>query len=505
MAALRESSVLAPDGRPILVAMEPSYRAAGQGRRFAGFPAQIQLGPNAALLPNLEVLRARSRSLYRNNAIVWGAMEKLVANLVGWGVTPKSLHDNDATREQIATLWTDWSQQIKLDALQKRACREAMIAGEVFVRVRNRRPDDTDALGRRLVVPLELQLIEAEHCPVWYTQPLENGHYVRAGIEFDQIQRRTAYWMYPDHPGDYGSLPSIANQNTLVPVPADQVIHLFDPESPEMIRGVPRLSRTLLHADRLESFHDATLERQAIAALFAGFIKRPEGATPPGMLGETPQYPEPILEPGTLSYLADGEDISFPATPDVGSNYQSFVRAMHLLIACGTGCTYEQTSNDLSGVNYSSIRAGALEFRRACQVWQYTTFCPDFLIPIWVQFLRRAILAGKISVPGFDTNEIQASRVEWITQGWEWVDPLKEVGAAEREVAAGFETRRGVNMRRGNDPMRIERERAAENASAKKLSLQFSTDVPEPQAAPDAGGGKDFGKTPAPRSAGGGA
>jgi len=54
-------------------------------------------------------------------------------------------------------------------------------------------------------------------------------------------------------------------------------------------------------------------------------------------------------------------------------------------------------------------------------------------------------------------------------------------------------------------PEVIERERAAENASAKKLSLQFSTDVPEPQAAPDAGGGKDFGKTPAPRSAGGGA
>jgi lambda family phage portal protein len=502
MAALRESSVLAPDGRPILVAMEPAYRAAGQGRRFAGFPAQIQLGPNAALLPNLEVLRARARALYRNNAIVWGAMEKLVGNLVGWGITPKSLHENEPTRQALATLWADWARQIKLDALQKRACREAMIAGEVFVRVRPRRPDDTDALGRRLVVPLELQLIEAEHCPVWYTQPLENGRFVRAGIEFDLIGRRQAYWMFPDHPGDYGSLPSLATQNTLVPVPAEQVIHLFDPESPEMIRGVPRLSRNLLHADRLESFHDATLERQAIAALFAGFIKRPEGASPPGLLDETPAAPEPILEPGTLSYLADGEDITFPATPDVGSNYQAFVRAMHLMLACGTGTTYEQCSNDLSGVNYSSIRAGALEFRRSCQVWQYTTFCPDFLEPIWVQFLRRAQLAGLLEVPGFAQNELQAGRVEWITQGWEWVDPLKEVGAAEREVAAGFETRRGVNMRRGNDPVRTEQERAAELASAKKLGLQFTTDVPEPQASPAAGGGIDLGKTPAPRQAG---
>lgn len=265
-------------------------------------------------------------------------------------------------------------------------------------------------------------------------------------------------------------------------MPASEVIHLYEPDSPEAIRGTPRLSRVLLRAHDLDGFNDATLQRQAIAALFAGFIKRPEGGAGPGFLEESDSNPEPTLEPGTLSYLGLGEDITFPNTPDVGASYAPFIKAMHLLLASGIGVTYEQLSNDLSSVNYSSIRAGSLEFRRACQVWQYTTFCPDFMEPIWVQFLRRAQLSGALNIPNLAQNEIAAGRVEWITQGWDWVDPLKEVDAAIKEVQAGFETRSGVNVRRGNDPRRMENNRQAELARAKQLQLEFTTDVPEPKA-----------------------
>jgi lambda family phage portal protein len=482
MPRYRESPVLAADGRPILIAQEPPYRNAGGGRRFAGFTAPVGLGPNAALLPHLDTLRARSRALYRNSPTVWGAVEKLVGNLVGWGITPQSLHDDEDMREDIGELWADWSRQVKLDKLQKHAARETLLAGEVFLRFRPRLPQDRDALGRRLVVPLELQLIEAEHCPVTENRALPNGGYIRSGIEFDPIGRRVAYWMYPDHPGD-GTMLATPRVQELRRVPASEVIHLYDPESPEMIRGVPRLSRLLLTVDKLDSFNDATLERQAIAALFAGFIKRPEGATDPGLLGETAARPEPTLEPGVLSYLAEGEDISFPSAPDVGNNYAPFIKSQLLQLSAGLGMTYESVSNDLSSVNYSSIRAGSLEFRRSCQVWQYTTFCTEFLEPIWVYFLRRAQLTGALDLPDLLTDELAAGRVEWVTQGWDWVDPLKEVQAAVTEVQAGFETREGVNMRRGNDPRRIETKRAAEMARAKQLGLQFSTDVPAPVAA----------------------
>lgn len=480
MAALRESKVLAPDGRPVLIAAEPAYRSAGAGRRFAGLTAPVDLGPNQALLPELPTLRARSRALYRSNPLIWGAIEKLVANLVGWGLTPKSQHASTAARERIDGLWVDWSRQIGFDALQKTIAREVMLAGECFVRLRPRLPSDRDRLGRRLLVPLELQILEAEHCPVWEDRVLESGGTVRAGIQFDAIGRRTGYWMYPRHPGD-GESYRRSTDMELRFVPAEQVIHLYDPESPAHVRGTPRLARTVLKAHDLDAFHDATLQRQAIAALFAGFIRRPDAGA--GFLGETPATPEPTLEPGTLSYLGEGEDITFPTTPDVGANYAAFVKAMHLCLASGLGLTYEHVSNDLSQVNYSSIRAGAVEFRRGCEVWQYTVFVPQFLEAVWVAFLRRAQLTGAINVPGLLRDEVRAGRVEWISQGWEWVDPLKEVQAAKLEVEAGFETRTGVNARRGNDQARIDQQRVAEIARARELGLTFASD-PEPVTAP---------------------
>src|SRR5262245_65121812 len=101
---LRPSSILAPDGRPVLIATEPPYRAAGGGRRFVGFTAPIGLGPNAALLPGLDTLRARARALYRNDPQVKGGIDKLVANLVGSGLYPRSLHPTASVREQINTV-----------------------------------------------------------------------------------------------------------------------------------------------------------------------------------------------------------------------------------------------------------------------------------------------------------------------------------------------------------------------------------------------------------------
>lgn len=477
---LRESAILAPDGRKVLVAESTAFRTAGTGRRFAGFYAP-DLGPNAALLPHLSVLRARSRALYRNHPLIWGAIEKLVANLVGWGLTPKSQHPSKTVQETIDLTWFDWAKQVKFDAIQKRAARECMLAGEVFLRIRPRRLEDTDVLGRRLVVPLDVQLIEAEHCPETEERMIAGGGSVRAGIEFDAIGRRRAYWMYRQHPGD-GAMFHRAGETELVRVPASEVIHLFDPESPEAIRGTPRLARTALRAHDLDAFDDATLQRQAVAALFAGFIKRPDT----GAMGESDANPEPTLEPATLSYLGLGEDIVFPNPPDVGSNYPDFVKHNQLVLSAGIGVTYEMLSNDLSEVNYSSIRAGSLEFRRACQVWQYTTFCAEFLEPIWVHFLRRAQLSRVFSIPGFDQNEIAASRCEWISQGWDWVDPEKEVNALHKSVQAGFDTRTGVNIARGNDPRRIERDRADEQARAEQLGLQFTTDVPEPGPTSDA-------------------
>ena len=208
----RTSKVLAPDGRPVLVA-EPPYRSAGSGRRFAGFPA-TRLGPNAALLPHLGTLRARARALRRNLPYIRKALRARVANVIGCGIVPQSLAPTEEQRQELETLWWDWVDDADADGcstfygVQMTAAWEAFLAGEVFLRLRPRRADDEGMIpGLPLAVPFQVQLLQAEHCPVEMNE-IRNGNRVRAGIEFNGFGKRVAYWMYRDHPEDAAPLRS---------------------------------------------------------------------------------------------------------------------------------------------------------------------------------------------------------------------------------------------------------------------------------------------------------
>jgi hypothetical protein len=67
------------------------------------------------------------------------------------------------------------------------AARAMFEAGECFFRFRARRPDDG------LAVPLQLQMLSAEHLPLGKCETLPNGNEVIFGIELDRIGRRVAY------------------------------------------------------------------------------------------------------------------------------------------------------------------------------------------------------------------------------------------------------------------------------------------------------------------------
>ena len=69
-------------------------------------------------------------------------------------------------------------------------------------------------------------------------------------------------------------------------------------------------------------------------------------------------------------------------------------------IAAGMGITYEQLTGDLTGVNYSSIRAGLLEFRRRCEQFQHQVIVFQMCRPIWQTWIDAAILSGALLKSG---------------------------------------------------------------------------------------------------------
>jgi len=157
----------------------------------------------------------------------------------------------------------------------------------------------------------------------------------------------------------------VADMET-VRVPASEIIHLFRPLRPGQIRGEPWLSRALVKLNELDQYDDAELVRKKTAAMFAGFITRqsPED----NLMGEGEADASGValagLEPGTLQFPEPGEDVKFSDPADVGGSYSEFLRTQFRAVAAAISVTYEQLTGDLTGVNYSSIPAGLLEFRR---------------------------------------------------------------------------------------------------------------------------------------------
>ena len=106
-------------------------------------------------------MTARARYLIRNNGYAANAVESWAGNAVGTGIKPSSGIADAVLKDRVQRLWLRWTDESDAEGLtdfygqQRRAARELFIAGEVFFRIRRRRPEDG------LSVPLQLQMLPA--------------------------------------------------------------------------------------------------------------------------------------------------------------------------------------------------------------------------------------------------------------------------------------------------------------------------------------------------------
>ena len=462
----------------------PVYDGTGGGRRaLAWMPGNP--GAVVALSLAQDELRAKSRDLVRRNAWAAAGIEAFVANAIGTGIKPQSMVQDQATREAIHSLWRDWCEQADAAGLtdfyglQALATRAMLEGGEALIRLRYRRVEDG------LPVALQIQVLEAEHLPTTLNRDLPGGNVIRAGIEFDRLGRRVAYHLYRSHPND-GLLAPMSSQGGMetVRVDASEVIHLFRPLRPGQIRGEPWLTRALVKLNELDQYDDAELVRKKTAAMFAGFITRM--APEDNLMGESAADANGValagMEPGTLQILEPGEDIKFSAPADVGSSYAEFMRQQFRAVAAAMGITYEMLTGDLTQVNYSSIRAGLLEFRRRCEALQHGVIVHQLCRPIWRAWMDQSVLEGAIDLPGYRKNRRTYQAAKWIPQGWSWVDPQKEFNAMKLAIRAGLMSRSEAISGNGYDAEDVDREIAADNARADALGLVFDSDPRHDQA-----------------------
>ena len=459
------------------------YDGASQARRTRNWHAPTT-SANSNLY-SLATLRDRARAAARNDGYADNILRVLVSNIIGTGIKPLSQAANPELRRAIQVLFNRWTNESDADGLldwygqQAQACRGWKEAGEVFIRRRDRRIDDG------LAVPLQLQVLEPELCPYTLHRTLASGNRIRAGIEFNGLGQRVAYWFHPSRPGDFFDY----DPGQMRRVPASSVIHLFDPERAGQLRGTPLLSRVLVALHELDKMDDAILLRQQIANLFAGFLKRPAQAagaedinpiTNEAVSGLSSEIPAATLEPGTMQELLPGEEIDFSDPPEP-RGYPDFMRQQLMRVCAGTGVPYELLTGDMRGLNDRVLRVVLNEFRRQIQMAQHHIFAQQFCRVTWNWWFERAWFSKALPLGAdFVTNPAPFMDAKWMPQGWPYMHPVQDIAAKKAAIRAGLTSRSAEVSEQGEDAELIDAEQKADNDRADELGLVYDSDARKP-------------------------
>lgn len=472
-------------GAPTVLIRNTAYESGARTKRTAQWHAPTST-PNDGVLGNLFTLRDRSRQAARNDGNAKGALDKLVTNIIGTGIVPRSKAPDADVRKAIDALFLRWTDQSDADGLldfygqQAQMVRCWLEAGDAFARLRPRLPSDG------LVVPLQIQVLEPELCPHSYSLgQLPNGNRVRAAIEFNGIGQRVAYYFHPSRPGDLQDY----DAGTLTRIPSDRIAHLYDPLRAGQLRGIPILTAALVKLWELDKFDDATLLRQQLANMFVAFLTRQPGGTDSAPLdplnnqpiadGET--HPIVPLRPGLFQELEPGEDVTFSDPPDVGQTYPDFMRQQLRGAATAVGIPYELLTGDMTGLNDRTIRVLLIEFRRRMQMLQHHFVVFQLCRPIWNAWMDAAFLAGALPLPSSYATDPEPWRaVRFQPQGWPYLQPVQDVEAKRDAIRDGLTTRSAEVSETGEDAESIDEEQAADNERADRLGLKYDSDGRNP-------------------------
>jgi len=413
------------------------YDAATKGGRHGSWPAR-RTSPNTEVKKAAPTLRARAHDAVRNTALGARVIEILAGNLVGaHGIRPRAKSKNKRGKKTDAYMneqWDGYAESKLCDvsgqhthyALQEQIARALFESGDAIIR-RRWMP------GRPFLFATEVY--ESEHLDDQKNETTSSGGEIIQGVEFDAIGERVAYWLFPRHPHDM-SLGRRALSKS-VRVPAKDVIHLYVCLRPGQVRGVTWLAPILATMRDLDDCEDAEAVRRRLEACFAGFIRTTGGAKPFNMTGianppvgtaadvaagqavvrDANGLPMEKFEPGMFAYLPDGTEITFSEPKGIGG-FTPYRKGKHETISIGAQITYAQASGDLSNANYSSLRAGNIEFRRTIESLQWKVFVPG-LEGIYQWWLEAMVMRGDLRTPAYPHA--------WSLPKWVSVDPAKDM------------------------------------------------------------------------------
>lgn len=418
----------------------------GAARTDGWRPRRAGASANSDHQADARELRIRARSLVQNVPYIARALQVLVSATIGTGIEPRA---QGRGAKKINALWDRWSRVADADGifdiygLQAAAYRAMEQDGEVLVRRRPRRMSDG------LPVPLQLQLLEIDWLDSNKSGSAPGGGTIINGIEYDPLGKVRSYWLYDAHPGDAGWRWSL--RSTSKPVPAADIIHLFNPARPGQGRGITRFAPVIARTRDFMLYEDAELARKNLETRLgfgvsgdAGQLENPptypavEGAKPYGDLGELPS--------GGVMQFPPGLNVT-AIEPKVAPGYVEYCKLQLHVILGGVGVPYESGTGDMSEVNFSSARTRQLEFRRDTEQTQWLVVIPRLCARICDWFAEAVDISGAAPVNGLTWDHS--------TPRWDYVNPAQDVKADKEAIGAGLISISEALRRRGYKPEQV--------------------------------------------------
>lgn len=448
---------------------------------------------DADTIPDLRILRARSRDLRRNSPLVAGGIQTHLDSTVGPGLQARSTIDAkflgltdeaaDEWEDRADRIWRLWAESLACDVHRRHRFGgiQRLAFGAVL--------DSGDVLGVRRFVdrpgdPLStrVQIIEADR--------VSNPNYAAdtdrliSGVEMDEHGAPVGYHVSSRHPGDFilgaitwKKLPAFGARSGM-PI----VLHLGEFDRPGQTRGVPILAPVIECLKQLTRYTNAELQAAVLNALFTVFITTKAADGSPGSLQPVEEEEDPSglpdsqvkLGQGLIAELAPGEDVKFADPKRPNQQFDAFVRALANQIGVAIGLPFELLIKHFAS-SYSASRAALLEawrgfFRR--REWFTANFCQP--VREWV--ITEAIIKGMLSAPGFFEDPL--IRQAWLAAIWTGpvqgqIDPLAEVQASELRMELGVTTlEQETAQLTGGDWERNHRQRVKEHTMRARDGLE---------------------------------
>lgn len=410
------------------------------------------------------------------------------------GITNDQAADwaNDVARR--FDLWaksrrTHRAEQMNFYQLQRLAFLCKVRDGEAFVQIYYN-GSDTNPMQMRLVDPSNIQGYELT--------PTDGTMAYTDGIRRDQRGRPVSYTIMQWNPDGSTTEKVVAAKGRRSGKP--MMLHAFQAEWPDQIRGYPRFFHLLQEFQNITDFTTAQIKK-AIAQSSIALFNKPSPMNPasnplldisqnsPAGTSVTDFYDSyddtspsttisnpvdfiPIQEatiavPGSVSVfnLLEGEELKPFANTAPAEGFQSFIDTFTTFLSASVGMPAEVLKMKFDQ-SYSAARGALIMFWRIAQIWRME-FASDLLTPVFQAWLSLEISSGRIKAPGWSDPLL---REAWANCQWSGVpmpniDPMKTAKADQAYVEMGAQTLQDVahNLNGSN---------AEENQSQLKRELE---------------------------------